>query len=313
MMSVANTTGMPSRDSLMAMRWIRFTSRADHSKADIWKPMPARANSSAVRLGRPAESGPVIVPLLSNMSWLTFSSSVMRASSAVSRGSAGAAARAIGNTSGNASANKIASHALERGAVNRAALLNTRVFDMTGSVKARWRRSASKTRELPCVNVRRHSQAAESAFAYSAPYGQRPIEGVGRLSHGARGGAHGSLASPAAHTGAGRRIVDLRVDVVPSGGGTARLRAHHGRGAQQARADAGAGVATPAAVRAAHGPAAADTLAARVGEQQVRQARHPARIEACADRFQRAGGEGAHARPGEQVARAARADPRETQ
>ena len=87
MMSVANTTGMPSRDSVTAMRWMRLTSRADHSKADIWKPMPSRASSSADLLGRPAESGPVIVPLLSNMSWLTFSCSVMRASNAVSRAS----------------------------------------------------------------------------------------------------------------------------------------------------------------------------------------------------------------------------------
>ena len=48
-------------------------SLADHSKADIWKPMPSRASSSADLLGRPAESGPVIVPLLSSMSWLIFS------------------------------------------------------------------------------------------------------------------------------------------------------------------------------------------------------------------------------------------------
>ena len=76
------------------MRWMRLTSRADHSNADIWKPMPSRASSSADLLGRPAESGPVIVPLLSNMSWLTFSCSVMRASSATSRASAPAGASA---------------------------------------------------------------------------------------------------------------------------------------------------------------------------------------------------------------------------
>ena len=97
-MSVANTTGMPSRDSFNAMRWMRLMSLAENSKADIWKPMPLRASSSAERFGRPAESGPVIVPLLSNMSWLIFSFVVMRARSAVSRGSAPGGASAIATT-----------------------------------------------------------------------------------------------------------------------------------------------------------------------------------------------------------------------
>ena len=106
-MSVAKTTGIPSRDSFTAMRCMRFTSRADHSKADIWNPMPSRASSSAVLLGRPAESGPVIVPLLSSMSWLTFSCSVMRASRARSRGSAAGVVSAC--ASGNAAISNAAS------------------------------------------------------------------------------------------------------------------------------------------------------------------------------------------------------------
>jgi hypothetical protein len=77
---------MPSRDSFTAMRWMRLTSFAE-LKPDIWKPTPERASSSAEMLGRPAESGPVIVPLLSNMSWLIFSCSVMRPSNAASRAS----------------------------------------------------------------------------------------------------------------------------------------------------------------------------------------------------------------------------------
>jgi hypothetical protein len=59
---------MPRRDSFTAMRWIRLRSFAEYSNADIWKPMPLRASSSDDRCGRPAESGPVIVPLLSSMS-----------------------------------------------------------------------------------------------------------------------------------------------------------------------------------------------------------------------------------------------------
>src|SRR6188768_985787 len=103
MMSVANTTGMPSRDSFTAMRWMRLMSLAENSKADIWKPMPLRASSSAERFGRPAESGPVMVPLLSNMSWLIFSLVVMRARSAASRASVLGGASAIAATLINAS------------------------------------------------------------------------------------------------------------------------------------------------------------------------------------------------------------------
>src|SRR4051812_26139060 len=90
MMSVANTTGMPSRDSCTAIFWMRLMSAAESSNADIWKPTPVRASSSADMLGRPAESGPVIVPLLRSMSWLIFSCSVVRCTSSTSRASGAA-------------------------------------------------------------------------------------------------------------------------------------------------------------------------------------------------------------------------------
>src|SRR3954463_5441796 len=142
MMSVANTTGMPSRDSSTAIFWMRLMSAAENSKADIWKPMPLRASSSADRLGRPAESGPVIVPLLSSMSWLIFSLVVMRARSAASRGSA------PGTTSATAlTQNSIASSrqgrrdrnadmsGLQDGLLGRASVRCTR------HPRARWRRT----------------------------------------------------------------------------------------------------------------------------------------------------------------------------
>ena len=112
--------------------------------------MPSRARSSADLLGRPAESGPVMVPLLSSMSWLTFSASVMRESSATSRESAptGTSARlSPGDQAASANTNASASFARIEAAAD---MEYSGVVPQSMSATARARQRCVRTR---CVGV----------------------------------------------------------------------------------------------------------------------------------------------------------------
>jgi hypothetical protein len=88
MMSVANTTGCRAAIPSIAMRWMRLMSLAEnfegrHLEADA----AARELLGSTVSAGPRNPGPVIVLLLSSMSWLIFSFVVMRASNAASRAS----------------------------------------------------------------------------------------------------------------------------------------------------------------------------------------------------------------------------------